>query len=189
MPLRFQLIIVYLACGTSTALVPANYTAPQLTSKTAQQEIWRTDSAQFVITTASQNLAHTVKKISYYHAQMELGSLYYERFPLGLSVIHSFWIQPKYRRHGYGLALLQFTCQQLQQQGVHWIFIQPGPFEQANGKPLNIPPAEKAQRLAAIIRLYQKAGFQPASRLLCWLARGLYPLLGIDEDANYLMTL
>ena len=189
MHLRYTILIAHLTCLTNIPLAAtANSTAPSLVNKTANLEVWQQDQKRFLVTTETENLFHTVRKISYYHAQTPLGDLYYERWPLGINVIHSFWIAPAQRRHGYGLALLQFACQHLTQAGAQRILIQPGPFEKRDGKIVAFPPTEKAQRLAAIIRLYRQAGFQPAAKWLTYLARGLYPLMEIDENAHDLMV-
>jgi GNAT superfamily N-acetyltransferase len=146
--------------------------------------------AEFVTQVAEKGFLHTTQKITCYNGGEAIGYIYYEHLPLSFFVIHSFFIRRHNRCQGHGAALLEFTCHKLKEMKARNIFIQPGSFEHDdNGMLIIVPREERAERLAAIIRLYERVGFHFAPRILSFCARYLYKLMGIDEDARYLMVL
>ncbi|HLB94049.1 MAG TPA: GNAT family N-acetyltransferase [Candidatus Babeliales bacterium] len=148
-------------------------------------------NGQFTIDGGNHKIFKHTYKITYIHNHCKIGYLYYEQFPLNLFVIHSFFITPKSRNQGHGLALLEFACCKLEKAGAKKIFIQPGPFEQSSystTKLMGVPEQEQAVRLAQIVRLYKKAGFVRVSQKLSFCAKYLYKIMGIYEDSDLLMV-
>ena len=115
--------------------------------------------------------------------QQELGCVSFIKVPLSHTfAVHSFYIYPKYRNHGYGTRLLQYVCDYLATKDAHKIYVQPGPFELPNvsgGNGLN------TQQL---IKLYTKCGFERGNKLTSTLAGLLYLLININENSRYLMV-
>lgn len=148
-------------------------------------------NSRFVTVSVNQSFFKKTYKITYINNHCEIGYLYYEQFPLNLFVIHSFFIIPKNRNQGHGLALLEFACCELEKAGARKIFIQPGPFEQISHgttKLMGVPGHEQAVRLAQIVRLYKKAGFVRAPQGLSFGAKYLYKIIGIHENSALLMV-
>ncbi|HEV2600836.1 MAG TPA: GNAT family N-acetyltransferase [Candidatus Babeliales bacterium] len=144
---------------------------------------------RFDVKTINRNFLTTTKKITYYDGDQQIGFLFYEHLPLSLFVLHTGFIEHQHRNQRHGTALLQFTCNELKRAGARKIIIQPGPFEQRDNKLINIPAHERSEKLQRLVQGYQRAGFSPAPRYVCCLARYLYKIIGIDEDADYLMML
>ena len=151
--------------------------------------ITKQKNKQFVVKTVHKGFFDTTKKITSYDNDQEIGYLYYEQFPLSFFVIHTFFIQKKNRNQGQGTALLAYACRKLKKTGMRKVFIQPGPFERQGTLHLAIHSQERAQKIRALVRFYKRAGFIPAPHVLSSCAQYLYTLVGIDEDAHYLMIL
>lgn len=142
-----------------------------------------------MLKTVHKGFFDTTKKITAHENGREIGYLYCEQFPLSLFVIHTFFIQKENRNQGHGTALLAYACHELKKAKARKIFIQPGPFERQGSVHLPVAPQERAQKIQALVRLYKRAGFVPAPHILSRCAGYLYRLVGIDEDAQYLMML
>lgn len=128
----------------------------------------------------------TTMKTSCLHNNYELGYLYYEKLPLSIYVIDTFFVKPPYRNRGIGTHLLQKTCQEIKKHGGRYILVQPGPFDLYNSE---FRPAitNKNKKLEQLVCLYKKVGFHLAPQLLRMIAGFIYKLIRLDEDAQYLM--
>jgi GNAT superfamily N-acetyltransferase len=126
------------------------------------------------------------RRISAQHDNKELGYLYYEKLPLSIYVIHTFFVKPPYRNKGVGTHLLQKTCQEIKKLGGRYILVQPGPFDLYNTMFRSVI-TNKNKKLEQLVCLYKKVGFNLAPRLLRVIAGFIYKLIRLDEDAQYLM--
>lgn len=153
------------------------------------EAILEQEKQHFNIKTLNKNFLNTTKKITYYYQDQQVGYLYYERLPLSLFIVHTFFIRQENRNQGHGTALLQFACNKLKYVGARKIIIQPGPFEREGNKFIDVPTNERTQRLDQLARLYKSVGFSPAPRIVRCLAKYLYKIINIDEDAHYLVIL
>lgn len=128
-------------------------------------------------------------KITYFDDIDKLGFIFYTKMTMiNAYVIHTFFIHPKFRKRGYGKKLLAYTCEFLKRKGISKIYLQPGPFELENGRMVAVPDNEQKERMKRLINMYKKAGFRKSNRLLSFIAKFLYGIMGIHEDSNYLMV-
>lgn len=114
----------------------------------------------------------------------KVASVEIDAFPLSVFVVHTLYTEPLYRNHGYAKSLHAFVCAQLKKEKARRVFIQPGPFEHDRG----IPVQEYDKRMQMLISFYKKMDFTQASFPLRICACIVYPLLGIKEEAQHLMS-
>ncbi len=123
-----------------------------------------------------------------------LGSVFLMRLPdlLGAYAVMDLYVEPVYRKYGIGRSLLQSVIQYRENMKVGMtIYIQPGPFERKGGQVSfgvqGIDNYEiKRQRLSAF---YKNLGFRPVSLMKRVIARCVYWICGIQEDASYLLEM
>lgn len=126
--------------------------------------------------------------IDYELGNQKIGFVMYTKVPLSLYVVHSLFIYPQFRNQGYGKKLLAYTCARLSSAGARVTFIQPGPFEITNHALHNITAsAERESKIQKLVKLYQVSGFKPVHRYLSRCVQLAYYLVGLPEDARYLM--
>ena len=115
--------------------------------------------------------------------EQQLGYMSFIKIPLlHTFIIHSFYIYPEYRSHGYGTRLLQYVCDYLVIKKAHRIYVQIGPFELphvSSGNGLN---------MEQLIKLYAKCGFELCNKSTCALAGLSYSFININENSRYLMV-
>jgi len=128
-------------------------------------------------------------KISYLHDDKQVGCIVCTKLPLSFYILHSFFVDPEHRNRGYGSKLLAHACSEIDTQKPRTVFIQPGPFEYIDGEFSDIDePTEREEKLHRLAKLYARAGFRKAPRPLSLAAALLYKLIGLQEDASYLMV-
>jgi len=128
-------------------------------------------------------------KIRYYLNEQEVGYVSYTKIPLfSFYILHTLYVHPQYRNHGYGKQMLEYACSCLKKLGASRLYIQPGPFEINEDGYLVTALASYDGRLEALIEFYRKSEFEFASKLLAGFAYLLYKCVGIDENAQYLMV-
>lgn len=104
-------------------------------------------------------------------------------------ILHSFYVYPNYRGKGYGKKILLYMCNLLKERGARTIYIQPGPFEMTDdGQPSISDPDIFKVKLQRLVKLYKGVGFGFVNKLTSTCAAILYKIIGIDEDAFYLMV-
>jgi GNAT superfamily N-acetyltransferase len=118
-----------------------------------------------------------------------IGFISFTKVPLlKLYAIHSFYIYPPYRNRGHGKKLLVYTCDHVKKLGAQRIYIQPGPFEIVDGVCEKIVDETHRIKIQKLITLYKNAGFTFVNRFISRCAAIIYPILGISENAQYLMV-
>jgi len=119
----------------------------------------------------------------------EIGSLSYVCMPyIRWYVLYDFYIEPEQRHQGYGKKLLRAALDEIINAGARYIFIQPGPFENVDGDFVQIVGPARESRTQKLISLYKLFSFQEInSPSLCSILNGVYKIIGIDEDAHYLL--
>lgn len=129
-------------------------------------------------------------RISCYAKHNLIGFISYTKIPLlPYYAIHSFYVYRHYRKQGYGEALLAYACKTIKHNGGKRIYIQPGPFEIQNNTLVAIDdPILCEQQLQNLLKFYQKRGFEYVYTCTALSAHLLYKLMGIDENAQYLMV-
>lgn len=158
-------------CGTITAQCTSNVTS---------------HTNYYISGPIHKNFFSTTTKAASYLYNEEIGHLYYERLPLSIFVIHTFFIKPIHRNKGHGTRLLEMACNEIKNKGARMIFIQPGPFEQVDQE-FRAVTRDKLKKIELLIKLYTKVGFKSAPRVLRYFAAYVYKLVGLQEDAHYLM--
>jgi len=152
--------------------------------------ISKADYPPLKTTITKNNFSHLKgKNISLFVKKHKIGFLEYVKIPFfHWYVIHSFYIERKYRNKGYGKKLLKIALSKLKSIGATKIFIQPGPFEYVNGIFSPLEKEDKKLRLKKLIKFYQSEGFSLAnSSFLSFTLKGLYKILDIDENPHYFM--
>lgn len=128
-------------------------------------------------------------KISHHVDDQEVGFITITKTPLfSFYILHTLYVHPQYRHQGYGKRLLKYTCEHATSLGASRMYIQPGPFELDDNGYLIKPTDVYDERVQALIALYTKCGFTPASKPLTYCAYALYKCMGIEENAKYLMV-
>jgi GNAT superfamily N-acetyltransferase len=75
--------------------------------------------------------------------------------------IHTFYVYPEFRGHGYGRMLLQHARDTLVTQGKKKILITPFPLEfDEQGKPHDLEGAALEEAMPRLVRLYNSVGFK-----------------------------
>jgi GNAT superfamily N-acetyltransferase len=147
------------------------------------------NSLRFEIRQLCSGLIENVTEIDCFLGDQKIGFICYTKILVAyFYVIHSFYIKPEDRNKGYGGKLLAYTCNHLRSLGAKKIYIQPGPFEEVNGVMHNIYDESRASRIKRLIALYKRCRFQRVNKLISCGAQIVYKILGIDEDANYLLV-
>lgn len=132
--------------------------------------------------------------IKCYGAENEVGTVSYLKIPmLDKYVILNLYVEPEYRRQGYGSALLEYACDHLKAIGAKHVYLQPGPFEMGKapeGYLTTIKPTGEAlaQQMQQLVVFYKDNGFVPAPQWLTQVIKWVYTCMGIDENAEYLMV-
>lgn len=127
-------------------------------------------------------------KVICHNNDSEAGEIWYAKIPfLSTYILYNFYVHPSQRKQGIGNALLEYVCNCLQKKA-SIIFIQPGPFEKENvlEKALSSETVRQ-ERVEQLVSLYTRVGFKPAHWSLIYCCRALYYIIGLREDANYLM--
>lgn len=109
----------------------------------------------------------------------------YEFPEISVVVLHSVYVLPEYRGHGYARFALSSVLDHYQNRHFHNAYVQVGPYEK--DEQLCKDSADYAERLGQLRSFYQKLGFNSASRWEQALATLCYPLVGLDLDAQYLL--
>lgn len=133
--------------------------------------------------------------VEYRRGEQQIGTISYMKLPmLDRYIIFSLYVEPQYRKKGYGSALLTYACDRLRTIGAQCVYLQPGPFEIGKDSKENflttIKPVGDAQldELKNLKIFYEKNGFVLAPQWLIPFVRLAYELIQIDEDAAYLMV-
>jgi GNAT superfamily N-acetyltransferase len=120
--------------------------------------------------------------------ETKLGFVYFRKIPLvPWYAIHSLYVHPQFRKQGYGTLLIKHACAALKALGTTRAYVQPGPFELEDEKPVSVG-TEYVPRMKSLVSFYQKLGFQKTSTTMSALARCFYFIARIHEDANFLMV-
>lgn len=83
-----------------------------------------------------------------------IGFLYCEKFPLSLSILHTFSIDKEHRKKGHGIALLAYALKKFSHEKTRRIFIEPRPFERDWNIHLTISPDKQNKIIQALIHLF-----------------------------------
>ena len=119
----------------------------------------------------------------------QIGTIECTQLPFSFYILHSFFVGAAHRNKGYGRDLLSRACNHVDIRNPRTVLIQPGPFEMSNdGFTRVTEPDERESRLLRLCSLYEKAGFHKASKPVLLAAALLYKLIGLPEDAQYLMV-
>lgn len=117
-----------------------------------------------------------------------IGFASYTKIPLlPWYILHSVYVYPEFRRKGYGQALLLHISDLIKKQGATRAYIQPGPFEIVNGQAVGVGKLYGAQ-MKWLVAYYGKFCFQRTDSITSKLAAILYYIVGIPEDAHYLLV-
>ena len=145
---------------------------------------------RFETTIKSSNLFYSDSRMTYIHEGIQVGFIHITQLPFGYSVIHSLYIHPHYRNQGYGKALGMQALDLLKKKGGNKIFVQPGPFELTKSERQTIENHQIYEsRLQQLIIAYKRAGLTFSNSSISRLAAILYKILGINENAHYLMEI
>lgn len=116
-----------------------------------------------------------------------VGFVSYKKIPItSWYIIHSLYVYPKFRRKGYGSALIKQMCKLLKDLHATRIYIQPGPFELNNKPP--IKGNSYKEKMKELIKFYKKLGFKYTNSIVSAIAAVVYFFSGIHENSRYLMT-
>lgn len=119
----------------------------------------------------------------------QIGTIEITRLPFSIYILHSFFVRAEYRNRGYGAELLSRACCQVEAKKPRSVLIQPGPFEITHEGPVHITdPNERKEKTIRLARLYRKFGFETVSKPVCLVVAVLYKIIGLPEDARYLMV-
>ena len=105
-------------------------------------------------------------------------------------VLYGFYIKNEYRNKGHGTWLGHYVLNKLiHKNHARKIYIQPGPFD-ANDRGMmhNLSGPEREERLRLLMEKYRQAGFNNVSSSFVYAVQLLYCILGIEEDAHYLLV-
>ncbi|GEM_PF-6539253 len=98
-----------------------------------------------------------------------LGFLCYKSIGMSSANIHSVYIYPEHRNHGFGSFLLTYVIAYLKGKGYKTIMLQPYPFELIDGFPM---PIDDSSGLERLFSFYQSNGFKKHFLLKGWLYYG-----------------
>lgn len=123
-------------------------------------------------------------EIGYYVDGRPVGFVHCLKIPFCGHILYNFYVYPAQRGNGYAKELLLYACDLLKKQHAKRIFIQPGPFE-----PGQEVITDYQERLEKLVSLYTWCGFHCVSPVVSMGARIVYDIVGIYEDARYLMVM
>lgn len=127
--------------------------------------------------------------INLYDKAQHIGFVSYTKaFLLPIYAIHNLYVYPEHRMQGYGKQLLLYACAVIKRLGARVAYIQPGPFEIVGGRTIGIIGDQYEQKMKQLVVFYEKYGFKKVHPATSWLASFLYKMMGINEDARYLMV-
>lgn len=142
-------------------------------------------SAETIFT---QNKIQNDTWIDLYDNSNHIGFVSYRKIPLtSFYVVHSLYVNPNYRNQGYGKRLVMYVYNLIRCNGGTRIYIQPGPFEMENDKGVKVTK-DYQERMRNLIAFYKKMGFQWTHKVTSSFASFIYKIMGIDENAKYLMV-
>jgi GNAT superfamily N-acetyltransferase len=135
----------------------------------------------------SQEYAHDID-IHLYDNGNHIGFVSYTKiFFLPFYIIHNLYVYPQYRRKGYGTKLLLYVCKIIEKYRARRAYIQPGPFEMINGQTIGFDSSYSQKVMQQLVQFYKKYGFYLVNPVISKAASVLYYIMGIHEDARYLM--
>lgn len=109
----------------------------------------------------------------------------YEFPEISVVVLHSVYVLPEHRGHGYARFALRGVLEHYQNSHFHNAYVQVGPYEK--DEQLCKDSDDYAQRVAQLRSFYHSLGFKNAPRWEQTLAALCYPLVGLDLDPQYLL--
>ncbi len=104
---------------------------------------------------------------------------------LGWFVLYDLYIKKEFRGNHYATMLAMHALHMVTAQHAHKVYIQAGPFER-DGTQLS--QEDHIKRLEELKTGYANKGFTQAHVILRLLAQGIYRIIGIPEDSNYLLV-
>lgn len=131
-------------------------------------------------------LFDNITEVRYRVADEYVGFVQYTKIPLVKHyIMHTLYVHPAHRNRGYAKDIIRHTIDTLQAIGAKKIYIQPGPFELTS---VQDQPSDRKIKIEKLVKLYKQIGFDSAGTITKAFASILYVIIGIDEDAHYLMS-
>lgn len=104
-------------------------------------------------------------------------------------VLFDFYINKDHRQKGYGKKLFKHVLHEAILKKATKIFLNPGPFEEKDGKFIPVCGPERAKLLQKLIKFYQSFNFRfMNNRYLATMLKACYKVAGIQEDPHLLMV-